>query len=63
MHFDAGVPAVSPIEEWMARVSPVLYADNPHQECIRRAYAENVADVNLVCSCEHATTCDKECCR
>lgn len=56
---DAGA---SPTAEWMARVSPWLTADDPHQQCIARAYAQGVNNVNLVCTCP-VPPCTKECCR
>lgn len=53
--------AVSPIAEWMARVSPFLPADNPHQACIGRARAAGSPTVDAFCDCP-AVPCMKTCC-
>jgi hypothetical protein len=53
---------VSPTAEWMARVTPFLAADDPHQQCHAKARALGVNDVNLVCACP-APPCTKDCCR
>jgi hypothetical protein len=64
MRFTPDAHAVSPLDEWMARTGSVfLAADDPHQECHRRARAQGVHDVNLVCDCPKPPPCQKECCR
>lgn len=55
-------PAVTPAQEWAARVSPFLLAEDPHQRCIARAREAGLSRVNESCDCTHAP-CDKECCR
>jgi hypothetical protein len=63
MQFTPDEHDVSPLDEWMSRTGSVfLLADDPHQECHRRARAQQIADVNLVCDCP-STPCTKECCR
>lgn len=63
MRFDSGAPPLSPNDEWMARVSPFLLADDPHQVCYQTAQDLGLGDVNLVCACPKPAACDKECCR
>lgn len=53
--------ATSPADEWRARVSPFLLADDPHQRCIARARAADVHSVHQVCDCP-AVPCTKPCC-
>lgn len=48
-------------DEWLARVSPWLPADDPHQRCLRRAIDGHVP-INDVCDCVHPWPCEKECC-
>lgn len=62
MQFSPDDGATSPADEWLARVSPFLLADDPHQRCIARAREQGVYDVNQVCDCQHAP-CTGECCR
>ncbi len=62
MQFSPDDGATSPAEEWLARVSPFLLADDPHQRCIARARALDFYDVHQVCDCPVAP-CTKECCR
>lgn len=52
---------VSPTDEWLARVSPFLPADEPHQQCIGRARAAGSYTVNAFCDCP-AAPCTKSCC-
>lgn len=61
MSFDPLVPAVSPHDEWMARVSPFLLADDPHQRCIQRARDQGISDANQTCDCPSAP-CQGACC-
>jgi hypothetical protein len=53
--------AVSPEDEWLARVTPLLTADDPHQRCNARARAAGSLSVNAYCTCEHGR-CTKSCC-
>lgn len=64
MQFTPDTHEVSPLAEWMGRTGTVfLTADDPHQGCHRRARAQHVNDVNLVCDCPPSPPCTKECCR
>lgn len=61
MQFFPDDGATSAEQEWLARVSPFLTADDPHQQCIARARELDVLDVNQVCCCPTAP-CTKPCC-
>jgi hypothetical protein len=61
LKFDPEMPAASPEAEWLARVSPWLLADDPHQQCTLRARMAGALDVNPYCSCP-TPPCTKECC-
>lgn len=61
MEFVPDDVAVSPQAEWLARVSPFLTADDPHQACNARARAAGSESVNAYCTCEHGP-CTKSCC-
>lgn len=63
MRFDAGVPAITPEEEWAARSTPFLLAADPHQACHRRAVAANSLTVDDYCDCPPPERCTKECCQ
>lgn len=63
MQFSPDDSATSPEAEWLARVSPFLPADEPHQRCIARARELNVNDVHQVCACPAPPPCAGECCR
>lgn len=62
MQFTPDTQSASPIAEWMARISPVLAADDPHQRCIAAARDQGIHDVNQVCTCP-VSPCTKECCQ
>jgi hypothetical protein len=55
--------AASPEDEWRARTSPWLLADDRHQACIRRAVAAGSLTVDAYCECPKTTVCMKECCQ
>lgn len=58
---DDGDTAVTPAQEWLARVSPFLAAADPHQRCVQRAREAGLAAVNSVCDCPHLA-CAQPCC-
>lgn len=61
MKFVPDEDAVPPAQEWLARVSPFLTADDPHQQCVRRAIDAGLPNVNFVCTCTHEG-CTQPCC-
>lgn len=53
--------AVTPEQEWLARVSPFLLAADPHQACIQQARERGLETVDSVCTCTHEG-CTQPCC-
>lgn len=58
--FVADDEGASPLAEWMARVSPWLPADDPHQRCIADARDRGLLSVE--CSCPKPDRCLGPCC-
>lgn len=62
MRFVPDGHSASPTSEWLARVTPFLTADDPHQRCVAKARELNVNDVHQVCECPAPPPCTKSCC-
>lgn len=62
MRFQGTESDTPPEQEWVARVSPFLRANDPHQACIQRARDAGSLTVDAHCQCPAPGPCTKPCC-